>query len=67
MSEIEKYITDEMRERFEAARCQALQSDLRVVADRIRNEAPDGSAGFQAGTSWAPPLVDNIASTLTKP
>ena len=64
MSEVEGYITDEMRQKFQAARSAALQSDLRVVAARIRNEAPDGSADFQAGIDWAALLVENIANQL---
>lgn len=66
MSDVEKYITDEMRQRFFAARDQALQSDLRVVADRIRSEAPLGSPDFRAGIDWAALLVENIANSLTE-
>ncbi|MDX3713359.1 hypothetical protein PV733_31350 [Streptomyces europaeiscabiei] len=66
MSEVEKYITDEMRQEVYAARREALQSDLRLLAARIRNEAPDGSADFQAGIDWAALLVENIANQLTQ-
>lgn len=66
MSEVEKYITDEMRQRFERARSEALQSDLRVVAARIRSEAPPGSDGFEAGISWAALFIENLATQLTE-
>jgi hypothetical protein len=65
VSEVDRYITDEMRQKFQAARSAALQHDLRVVAARIRNEAPDGTADFQAGIAWAALLVENIANQLT--
>lgn len=66
MSEVEKYITDEMRQRIFTARDQALQNDLRTLAARIRDEAPPGSGDFEAGINWAALFLENLATTLTE-
>jgi hypothetical protein len=66
MSDIEKYITDEMRQMAGRAYSQGLQNDLRVLADRIRSEAPPGSDGFSAGIDWAVLFIENLANQLTE-
>lgn len=66
MGDIEKYITDEMRQMADRAYSEGLQKDLRVVAARIRDEAPPGSDGFAAGISWAARFIENLANQLTE-
>ncbi|WP_329127203.1 hypothetical protein [Streptomyces sp. NBC_01465] len=66
MDDIEKYITDDMRQAMAAVRRQGLQNDLRVLTDRLRNEAPAGSPDFNAGIGWALLWLENTANTITK-
>lgn len=52
-------------EAMQDAKRLGLQSDLRVLADRLRNEAPAGSPDFNAGIAWAVRFLENTASGLT--
>lgn len=58
--------TEEMEQAMDAAKRQALQSDLRALATRLRAEAPDRSPDFNAGIDWAVLWLENTATTITK-
>jgi hypothetical protein len=59
-------VTDEMMDAVRAAREKGLQSDLLVLAQRMRAEAPDRSSEFNAGIDWALLWLENTARQLTE-
>ncbi|MFB6514099.1 hypothetical protein ACFCW4_33075 [Streptomyces virginiae] len=64
------WVTDEMRQAADNARRQGLQTDLRVLAARIRADAEGRyageSAGWQAGVEWTLLYMENIAGGSTE-
>ncbi|WP_329125993.1 hypothetical protein [Streptomyces sp. NBC_01353] len=59
-------ISEGLLEEMVEAKRLGLQSDLRVLAQRLRAEAPSQSAGFDAGINWAVLWLENTATGLTR-
>ncbi|MFF1593076.1 hypothetical protein ACFVY0_33900 [Streptomyces sp. NPDC058286] len=62
-------ITDEMIQAMDAAKRQALQTDLRALAANIRADAEgryaDSEPGWRAGVEWTLLWIENTAAQLT--
>ncbi|MFB7867388.1 hypothetical protein [Streptomyces sp. NPDC056069] len=65
MSEAPMQVSPEYLAAMRQAKAEGLQKDLRVLAQRIRNEAPEGSADFNGGIAWAVRFLENTATSLT--
>lgn len=66
--DLTRYVTPEMRAALDAARRQALQADLLVLADQIRTASAGRSGAspdFRAGVDWTLRWIENTANGLT--
>lgn len=59
-------VPDELRDEMERAKAQGLQSDLRVLAQRLQADAPEGTRDFDEGIAWAVRWLENTATRLTR-
>ncbi|MFE4653561.1 hypothetical protein [Streptomyces sp. NPDC056707] len=65
-TDTENYFTNERRHATREVELHGLQKDLRVLAKRLRREAPSRSPEFELGTEWAALWLENTATRLTK-
>ncbi|OKJ48096.1 hypothetical protein AMK27_38815 [Streptomyces sp. CB02009] len=59
-------VPDELRDEMERAKAKGLQSDLRVLAQRLQAAAPEGTRDFDEGIAWAVRWLENTATGLTR-
>ncbi|MFJ7990314.1 hypothetical protein [Streptomyces sp. NPDC096351] len=59
-------VPDELRDEMERAKARGLQSDLRVLAQRLQADAPEGTRDFDEGIAWAVRWLENTATRLTR-
>jgi hypothetical protein len=59
-------VTEAMRQAAVDAGRQGLQSDLLILVERLRSEAPERSSEFEAGVDWSALWLENVARQLTE-
>lgn len=59
-------IPDDLVQKMREAQAVGLQTDLRNLAERIRQANPDRSAEFSDGVDWVLLYIENTANGLTE-